>query len=93
MPRERSDIDTALQKKGFVVDGGDHHYYIYHNMAGRKTIKKTKMSRGSSYKTVSDSLLGQMARQVGLTKPKFLELVDCSLDQQGYEATVFPPRP
>ncbi|MDH4990705.1 hypothetical protein QEZ48_07660 [Aquamicrobium lusatiense] len=92
MARDRKDIDASLQRKGFKRDDGDHHYYIYHNLAGRKTIKKTKMSMGSSHKTIGDPLLGQMARQIGVTKPSFLELVDCTLDQAGYEALAFPPK-
>jgi len=47
------------------------------------------MSRGSSHKSISDDLLGKMAKQVGLSKKLFLELVDCNLDQAAYEATVF----
>jgi len=47
------------------------------------------MSHGSSYKTIGDPLLGTMAKQVGLTKKSFLELVDCTLDQTGYEKTAF----
>ena len=90
MARDRKDIDAALQRKGFMRDDGDHHYYIYHNTDGRKTIKKTKMSMGSSHKTIGDPLLGQMARQVGVTKARFLELIDCTLDQVGYEAIAFP---
>ncbi|PHP64559.1 hypothetical protein CSC94_23770 [Zhengella mangrovi] len=92
MARDRKDIDASLQRKGFKRDDGDHHYYIYHNLAGRKTIKKTKMSMGTSHKTIGDPLLGQMARQIGVTKSSFLELVDCTLDQAGYEALAFPPK-
>jgi len=83
--RDRNVIDAALLRKGFQKDNGDHHYYIYWNLDGKKTMKKTKMSHGSSYKTLGDSLLGKMAKQVGLTKASFLELVDCTLDQVGYE--------
>ncbi|WP_439492304.1 hypothetical protein [Bosea sp. (in: a-proteobacteria)] len=90
MTRARDDIDAALLRKGFRKDEGDHHYYIYWNLSGKKTIKKTKMSHGSSYKTIGDPLLGAMAKQVGLTKKSFLELVDCTLDQTGYEKTAFP---
>ncbi len=90
MPRDRDDIDEALLKKGFRLDGGDHYFYIYWNLGGKKTMKKTKMSRGSAYKTVGDQLLGKMAKQTGLTKKNFLELVDCTLDQAGYEAIAFP---
>ena len=85
MTRTRDEIDASLLRKGFEKDGGDHYYYIYRNLAGKKTVRKTKMSRGSSYKTIGDPLLGQMARQVGLTKGAFLELVDCTLDRKGYE--------
>lgn len=89
MTRARDDIDAALVKKGFQKETGDHFYYIYWNLEGKKTIKKTKMSHGSSHKTIGDPLLGTMARQIGLTKKSFLELVDCTLDQAGYEKTVF----
>jgi hypothetical protein len=87
--RARKDIDAALQKKGFRKDDGDHHYYIYWNLAGKKTIRKTKLSRGSSHKDIGDPLLGAMARQAGVTKKAFLDLVDCNLDQAGYEAQAF----
>lgn len=90
MTRARDDIDSALQRKGFQMENGDHLYYIYCNLAGKKTLKKTKMSRGTSYKTIGDPLLGQMARQVGITKSEFLRLVDCTLDQRGYEKLAFP---
>ena len=89
MTRAREDIDAALQRKGFTKEAGDHSYYIYWNLAGQKTIKKTKMSHGSSHKTIGDPLLGIMARQVGLTKKNFLEFVDCNLDQAGYESAAF----
>ena len=89
MARDRDDIDASLKRKGFKRDDRDHHYYIYHNLAGLKTIRKTKMSMGTAYKTIGDPLLGQMARQIGVTKPKFLELVDCTLDQAGYESLAF----
>lgn len=90
MTRARKDIHASLLRKGFIHDDGDHHYYVYHNLAGKKTIKKTKMSRGTKYKNIDDSLLGQMARQLGLPKSKFLDLVDCTLDQKGYEKFVWP---
>lgn len=87
--RARNDIDSALQRKGFVKDEGDHSYYIYWNISGKKTIRKTKMSHGTSHKEIGDPLLGQMARQLGLTKKDFLQLVDCTIDQEMYEKIVF----
>lgn len=89
MTRDRKDIDAALKRKGFQHYDGDHHYYLYINLAGRKTLKKTRISHGSSHKSISDSLLGQMARQVGLSKAQFLQLVDCPLSRVEYENLVF----
>lgn len=90
MTRERSDIDSALQRKGFEKIEGDHWFYIYWNLSGKKTMKKTKISRGTSHKTVGDILLGKMARQIGLSKMQFLELVDCTLSRSAYESVAFP---
>lgn len=88
MTRDRSDVEAALLKKGFRKDDSHHHFFIYWNLAGKKTVRRTKTSHGSSYKTLGDPLLKAMAKQVGLTKPKFIELVDCTLDQKGYEKEV-----
>jgi hypothetical protein len=89
MTRDRSKIESALLRKGFIQDDTHHHYYIYRNISGQKTAKRTRMSHGTAYKTIGDPLLGEMARQLGLVKKQFLELVDCTLDQQGYEKLVF----
>ncbi|MFK5597938.1 hypothetical protein ACFZ8E_13110 [Methylobacterium sp. HMF5984] len=88
MMRERVAIVDALERKGFKCRGGDHEYYIYHNLDGKKTMYKTKVSRGTSYKNIGDDLIGKMARQVGLNKKLFLELVDCTLDQKQYDAHI-----
>jgi hypothetical protein len=56
MTRERSDIDKALSRKGFVKDETHHHQYIYHNLAGQRTGKRTRMSHDSSHKTIGEAL-------------------------------------
>lgn len=83
--RDRSEIKKSLEYKGFKNRGGDHEFYIYHTQSGKKTIIRTKLSRGTGYKVYSDSLLAAMAKQCKLTKGKFLDLVDCSLTQDDYE--------
>ena len=93
MQRDRVDVISSLERKGFQKDGGDHEYFIYFNTDGKKTMKKTKVSRGSSYKNIGDDLLGKMSKQVGLTKKLFLDLVDCSLTRSQYESYVFHKRP
>jgi hypothetical protein len=90
MGRAKSDVEAALQRKGFRRDNNDHRYFIYWNRKGLKTVRKTKTSHGSAkYKELGDPLIQSMARQCGLTKKSFLELVDCTLDQAGYEKLVF----
>jgi len=90
MARPRDIVVGALSRKGFERgDGGDHEFFIYWNLDGEKTLKRTKVSRGTSYKTLGDDLLGKMARQTGLSKKSFLELVDCTLDRQSYEKQAF----
>ena len=91
--RDRSEIKKSLEFKGFKSREGDHQYYVYYTTNGKKTIIKTKLSRGSGYKVYSDPLLAAMAKQCKLTKGKFLDLVDCSLSQNDYEGILSTLKP
>lgn len=90
MPRKRDDLLAAFVRKGFVrYEGSDHHQLIYHRASdGRQTTRRTKISRGSSHKDISDGNLANMARQVGLTNRQLLSLIDCPLSREDYEQTV-----
>ena len=90
MPRKRDLIIENLTGKGFEVSDGDHIFLVYRRTDGRKTAIRTKLSRGTSHRDVSDAILGQMAKQVRLNKKAFLELVDCSLNRDAYEEIVNP---
>jgi len=90
MPRKRDMIISNLTAKGFEKSEGDHIFLLYRRSDGLKTAIRTKLSRGSSHRDVSDIILSQMAKQVRLTNKAFLQLVDCTLDQNGYEAIVRP---
>lgn len=79
-------------KKGFKEDKSNQKYYIYHHPDGKKSIVNTMVSHGSIHKTIEDYLLKKMADQLKLTKPKFLELVDCTMDQEAHEKAAFPER-
>lgn len=83
MSRERKIVERSLQKKGFISRGGDHRFYFfeYRNLT---TAVFTKVSRGTKYKTLNDTLIGEMARQLKLTKKQFLQLVDCPMDKKQY---------
>jgi len=76
-----SSIKAALKRKGFIERDGDHHYYVY-CIDGKKTSIFTKISHSSD--EISDTLISAMARQTRLTKPKFTELVNCTLSEEDY---------
>jgi hypothetical protein len=46
------------------------------------------MSHGASGDDIDDKLLGRMARQVGLDRRKFLDLVDCPLSRDDLDELV-----
>ena len=82
---DRRKIQAAFEVKGFKQRDGDHEFYDLW-VAGKKVGIQTKISRGSSYKTYGDSLLGLMARQLRLTKADLMRLIECSLSGEGYAA-------
>ncbi len=88
MPRKHRDIRTAMTSKGFVIDNQRHHVFLaYRREDGILTNFRTKLSHSSAGSDVSDNLLGQMAKQVGLARPDFLRLVDCPMTRAEYEQT------
>jgi hypothetical protein len=84
MPRDKREIETGLAAKGFEQRTTDHNYFIYRALDGKKSMAKTKVSLGKGF-DIDDSLLSQMARQCGVTKKLFLDLVDCPLQRPDYE--------
>ncbi len=76
-------VEGALLKKGFQMDNSHHHMFTYHTADGRRSMVRTRTSHGS--KTISDSLIAQMARQCRLAKTQFIDLIDCPLSRESYE--------
>ncbi|HBA67173.1 MAG TPA: hypothetical protein DCZ48_13535 [Methylococcaceae bacterium] len=85
MPRDKRKVEEALAKKGFERKEGDHHRFIYRTLDGKKTAIITKTSHTPKMKEIPDNLLAQMAKQCGVTKSQFSELLDCPLCRKGYE--------
>ena len=86
MPRKQSEVEKSLKSKGFQHREGDHKYFHYYSMAGKKTAVFTKTSHGA--REIDDSLLGRMAKQCKLSRADFDPLIDCPLDRNGYEANL-----
>ena len=85
MPLDRSDVEAALQRKGFAMTEGDHRFFTYHTLTGKKSSVWTKTSHGSAYKSLGDTLVAAMAKQCGVTKPQFTQLIACPLSRQELE--------
>ena len=84
MPKEKNEVEAGLKTKGFRCDGGEHRYFVYWSLSGKKSMAKTKTSHGSE-KDIHDELLSRMAQQCGLTKKQFVDLIDCPLQRKPYE--------
>ena len=87
MPRDKRDVENGLLAKGFQQRDGDHNYFIYHSIEGKKSMAKTKTSLGRGF-DIDDNLLSQMAKQCGVTKQNFLKLIDCPLQRSDYEVLI-----
>lgn len=86
MTRKQSEVEAALVRKGFRESDTHHRYFIYHTEAGLKSKIRTRTSHGG--KELDDWLLAQMAKQCGVSRKDFLDLVDCPLERKVYEAKV-----
>jgi hypothetical protein len=85
MAIDRRSVVAALEKKGFSASAGDHNFFTYQTSDGQKTSVWTKTSHGSSHRTLGDPLVSAMAKQCGLTKGQFNQLVECPLSREAYE--------
>ncbi len=85
MQRDKRKVESSLQKKGFVREPERKHvFFVYCTLEGKRTSVSTHTSHGS-VKSLSVSLLGDMASQCQLDKQDFLDLVDCPMDREKYE--------
>lgn len=87
MQRTRQQIMSSLGKKGFTETDSyrDHYYFMYYTQSGKKTRIITKLSRGTHYKSIGNSLLNMMAKECKLNKNDFMDLIDCPLSRADYE--------
>ncbi|MCD4707018.1 MAG: hypothetical protein K8S62_04690 [Candidatus Sabulitectum sp.] len=85
MPKSKLVVEKALRKKGFWEDSGDHHRFSYRTLSGEISRIRTHTSHSKSKKDISDKLIGQMAKQLKLSRAEFIDLVNCPLSQEDYE--------
>lgn len=75
------EIKANLCKKGFDPDDNNHKKLNYRPF-GKKTKIRTVYSHGKS--EIGEPLISLMAKEVGLTKQQFVELVSCTLSGEDY---------
>lgn len=76
------EISKSLKKKGFTENKTHHKYFIYGNK--KKSGLYTFISHGHQSEECSNDLKRQIAQQLSLSIPQFNELINCTLDEQGY---------
>ncbi len=78
---------TFAVKLGATEDDGGDHVYYFLTMDGRdhRIGKVSHSSRGSD--AVPDHVVTDTAHRLRLTKKELAQLVECSLDRQGFEAS------
>jgi hypothetical protein len=80
-------VGNALLRKGMTQDETHHEMYEKSVRVGEwNVILQTRISHGRS--SITDKLVGAMAKQCALRKQDFLALVECSLDEAGWDRRV-----
>ena len=86
--RDSDKVAKALKKKGFRIDKKNKHiHFVYIDKNNMPTHIKTHISHGSST-GLGAPLISHMASQLNLSNAQFHKLVDCDMDQNGYEAVM-----
>lgn len=89
MPRKHRAIRSGLSAKGFEVEENRKHiHFVYVNIDGCTTTARSMLSPAAGGEDVSENLLRQMAKQVGLKRDEFLEMVDCPMSREDFDARV-----
>ena len=89
MVLEKRKVVSALHKKGFEKDvDGKHIVLTFRTLDGVLTGITTHVSHGSKPKDLSNHLIGQMARQLKLSRKNFEKFALCTMKQTEFEKIV-----
>ncbi len=77
---------AALTRKGFELrNDGDHMVLTF---SGLTRSIYTKLSRGTKYKDYGNTLLGDVSRQLMLTRKQLDSLIECTMGKDEYIAAL-----
>jgi hypothetical protein len=84
----RADAERALVRKlGMTREDRDHRWYVLE--VDGQVLTRTFVSTGSEKdRTLGHDLVASMARQLGVSTPFFVGIVDCSRSRGDYLAEV-----
>ncbi len=78
-------VRKSLEKKGFIQEPNKHHnYYYLYDQDNKRTSINTHTSRNGQ--EIDDFLIGQMSKQLKLSKKEFIDLINCPLSYEKYIA-------
>ncbi len=81
MPVAARLLDSVLVNKlGFTRR--DSHHNFYELRIQGQLVHRTKISHGA--RDLSDKLLAAIARQMGITRQRLLDIIACHIDRDGY---------
>jgi hypothetical protein len=75
----QNEVETGLRRKGFTRSNTDHRYYILR--INEKKEAATFLSHGKN-QDIGASLLGAMAKELGINTSEFIDLVRCPLSTE-----------
>jgi hypothetical protein len=89
MPRKHRAIRSGLSAKGFEVEENRKHiHFVYVDIEGRTYHGALNVEPCSGRRRCKRQPFGQMAKQVGLKRAEFLEVVDCPMSREEFDARV-----
>ena len=89
MPRKHREIVSGLKAKGFAEERQRKHiHFVYEDLEGRTTTARTMISHDTSGSDIEDGLLAKMAKQVGLKRKDFDNLIDCPMTREQFDAAI-----
>jgi len=87
MPLATRNVKRALSSKLRCEEDVKGHHIFYYFIEDGVRVTSTKVSHGSN-RDIQDGIVGQMAKQMGVNRPFFAELVQCTKSRDDYVANI-----
>ena len=82
MPIDRRELERRLLELGFTVDERDHERFRL--FVNGRPVARTHVSRGSKYRTMDESILADIARELHITRRFLYQLVSGEKTREDY---------